>query len=385
MNYFKKKAQQIQKQRGGSEPQEVQGALGGGVGQGGFKATSDATGGTGASFAAQRQDENQMGQGFGQQTQSFSRTQQGDDPNRQIMRDDYGWKMTEAQYSALQKDKAAFDRNIKEYRKMYNQRISAAKAQGDKQIAGEQQRYNQWKQQFASQYQKSKSEFDKARSKLGNTPTKESLFNDWWEKRKMKVHVWDGQNKQGTYWIPRDMVNELHKELEGSYTGKGAYLLNVRQQGRIRGQEMHDLLRKDFNKGVTKNKFFQDERYQGAYRDKLKQWDSAKRELDKAQGIWQSAVARDRNALSQFNENLARSRAQLDREVKIAGIDRDKNVGQATNRRKGQVDAAREAYQIRAEARRRAYQNMAKMSGTAKPRAPQGQQAPPQTNNQGEQ
>ena len=331
----------------------------------------------------------QMGKSFNQQRKAFSGTQQGDDPNRQIMRDDYGWKMTEAQYSALQKDKSVFEKSLQDYRKTYNQRIEEAKRIGNEQITKEQSQYNQWKAQFANEYSTNKKAFDAAKKRLGSTPTTKSLFDDYWAKRRMKVSVWDGQKRQGTYWVPRDAVNFLHKQMDGQYTGKGEYLMSVRQGGRMRGQEVHDMLRNEYgNKNYMYNKFLKEPEFQGTYKDKVNQYKRALSDHNKQLSLWQQTVQKDRNALSQFNERLAMSRQQLAREEKLAGIQRDTDIGRAENRRKGQIDAAREAYQIRSEARRKAYQNMAKMTTGAKPKPQQAQpqqaQPQPQTN-QGEQ
>ena len=373
MNYFKKKLAQIEQLKQQQGDQGTQGALGGEVG--GSFSEAQSTGGTGASFASQIEGGlGEMGQGFGERTKAFSRTLQADDPNRQSMRKDYGWKMTNRQYDALQKDKSKFDSSIRDYKKQYNTRIGEAKAKGQSQIAAEEQRYGKFKESFAQEYQTNKGKFDAARKKLGSLPTKDSLFNKFWQDRKMRVTVWDGAKEQGSYYIPREFVNEMNKKIEGSYTGKGTYRVNVHQGGRVRGQEMHDMLREDFRKDRVKGQFFEDPRYQGKYRDTVNQWRTAERDLSRAQSTWQQTVAKDRNALSQFNANIGRSKLQLSNSLKSAAIDRDKGVGIATNRRQGQIDAAREAYQQRASARRQAYTNLAGMTGSAKAKGTQGQQ-----------
>ena len=380
MNYFQKKLKQIEAAKAQQQDQGPKGALGGEMG--GSFSEAQATGGMGQSFAQGGAAGENMGQGFSEQTKAYSRTQQGDDPNRQVMRDDYGWKMTERQYKTLQKDKSAFERQLRDYKTEYNQRIAESKAKGQAQIAAEETRYGKFKEQFASEYAKNKGSFEKARGelskvkeKLGGMPTQDSLFNKFWKDRKMRVTVWDGQKEQGSYYIPRDFVNELHKQVEGSYTGKGTYRVNVHQGGRMRGQEMHDMLRKDFEKNKVKQEFFADKQYQGKYRDAVKQWDVANRDLQRAQGnlsqqqaAWQQTVNKDRNALTTFNYNINKSRQQLERSAKIAGIERDTAVGKAQNQRQGQIDAARGAYEQRASST-----NLANMTGSAKAKDTQGQ------------
>ena len=303
MNYFKKKLEQrrqrMEQQRGG----EVQGALGGTVTGEGFS-QAQATGGTGESFAEQRAGTEGMGQGFAERREAFSRTQQADDPNRLIMREDYGWKMTDKGYGVLEKDRKRFESELQTFKKNYNKRIAEARAKGQKEIAAERNRYSNLKKQFEQQYWKDAHNINKARMKLGAAPTKDRVFNEFWNKRKMRVTVWDGKREQGSYWIPREFVNPLSKKLEGSFTGKGTWRVNVRQGGRIRGQELHNMLRRDYNKDRVKQQFFKDPRYQGAYKHKLGQWDRAKRDLDKAKAAWQQTAARDRAASRSWDRSL---------------------------------------------------------------------------------
>lgn len=368
MNYFQKRLKQIEAAKEERQGQGAQGALGSGVSGGGFNE------GEGKSFAAQRGAQGQMGQSFGQQTKAFSRTQQADDPNRQAMREDYGWKMTGRQYEAIEKDRGKFESNLRDYRQKYDQRIGAAREKGKGEIAAEEAKYQGFKKAFAGEYAKNKSTFESARKKLGSMPSKDSLFNQFWDKTKMRVTVWDGQNEQGTYWVPRPMVNNLHKNVEGSYTGKGTYRVNVRQQGRTRGQEMHDLLRKDLSKSNVKQEVFKDPSKAGEFQKGINDWRRAESDLNKAQSAWNKTVATDRNALHTYNSNIQRSKLHLDQQLKSAGIDRDKDIRSATVTRQAQIDAAREAYQKRASARRQAYANLAGMTGSAKAKGTQGQQ-----------
>jgi len=369
MQYFQRKLQMREKQREQEKAQDTT-AL---QGVGSFSEQS-ATGGMGQSMAEQRQGAG----GFQGERSAFSATVQGDNPNRQIMRDEYGWKMTEDQYKRLNKDTGEFNKSIAQYKRQADQKINQYKSKTQAEIAAEEKRYGSMKTQLTAQEKQAKAELARAREKLGKLPSQDKVFGDWYRKEKMAVTVWDGQNRQGTYWVPRSVVKELNKKVEGTWLDKGkAYGVNVRQGGRMRGQEMHDMLREELNRDKVEQMFWKKPEIQGSYRQSIKDWGAANKQLNTAQSKLNASMAEQKSALHQFNTNIQRSKQNLQYGIKRAQLERDTATAKARSARQGKIDAAKTAYEKRSALRRKAYQNMKNISGHKKTPA-QGNQG--QTN-----
>ena len=357
MKYFQRKLEAIEaakaQEKEGQQMGALQGAMGGSLKEQG------ASGNMGGALSQGRVG----GGGFAAKNQAFSRTMQGDDPNRKIMRDDYGWKMTDADYGAVEKQTGDFNKQLDKYRSDYDKQIATYKTATEGQIADETKRYQGFKQEFQKTYDASQSKFKAAEKKLGSMPTQNKIFSDWYNRDKMQVTVIDDNaTRQGTYWVPRTMVKQLNQKLEGVWLDKGkAYGIHVRQGGRIRGQEMHDMLRNDFARSKVEKKFWAEPEVQGAARTTISNWKKANAELGTAKSQWLKTVAQDQKALSDFNYNIKSSQEKLKYQVQSEGIKRDTAIGSARKARQGKIDAARDAYVKRQTAARKSYQNISKM------------------------
>ena len=376
MKYFQRKLEAIEAAKAQEKEGQQMGALQGTMG--GSLKEQGASGNMGGALAQGR-----VGQGgFAAKNESFGRTMQGDDPNRRIMREDYGWKMTDADYGAVEKQTGDFNKQLGKYKSDYNKQIAKYKTATEGQIASETKRYEGFKQKFQKTYDSAKNQFasaekewDAAKKKLGGLPTKSKMFDDWYKKDKMQVGVMDESGKiQGTYWVPRTIAKkQIIGKMDGAWdtTTKNPgqrFLVSVKQGGRMRGQEVHDSLRENFTRDKVKEAFWKEPDIQGAYRKSIGQWDAANQKLQSAhtklssqKSQWLKTVAQDDKALSDFNYNIKSSKEKLKYQVQSEGIKRDTQIGNARNARQGKIDAARKAYETRASAARKSYQNISKM------------------------
>ena len=360
MNYFKKRlaAKEQEKQEG---PAPIQGALSGPIGQ-----TQGFSGQQG--FA----DQQQGAGGFAAQKKSFSQTQQGDNPNRQIMRDQYGWKMTNDQFENLEKDTGRFNTEVNKYKAAATKKIGQYKTENEAKIAAEQERYNTTSAQLTAESKKTQAELAAAKKKLGALPSQSKVFSDWYNKDKMQIGVIDESGKlQCTYYVPRTMAKQgIIGHMDGAWdtTTKNPgqrFLVSVKQGGRTRGQEVHDMLRNDYSRDNVQKEFWKTPEIQGGYRKTVQNWNTANKQLSAAESKYQQNLQASKSNLSQFQTNIARSRQNLAHSIKSANLSRDTEIAKVKSSRQGKLDAAKSAYQKRSNMRKTAYRNLAKMSGSA--------------------
>ena len=248
--------------------------------------------------------------------------------NAMKYRKDYGWRMDQQGYDAMEQQREEFEGKIGAFRRKATGQIQ--KAKGD----------------YESQRGAFESEISSARQKLGSMKSIDDVFQSWYNKEKIPVQVVHGNTVEGTYYAPRSVMEEFHRtkgDLMANWVEGGkVYNIEVRQQGRIRGQEMHDLMRNELaNRGKLMEAFVGNPKVAGEYSDYLTKYGAAKRQLE-------TAEAKGRQALNQMNQ-----------QIRIAEIDRDTQIGKATSARQGQLDAARQAYLDAREARQKAYRGLA--------------------------
>lgn len=307
-------------------------------------------------------------QGFEPESQSgfsasgFSRTQQGDDPNRLIMRDEYGWKMSNAAYEKMLENEKAFSGQINEYKSVNQKKISQYKSDTTGKINQEQARYETAKAQLAREAEQAQGQLNSARNQLGSLPNHDQIYSNWWGSNKSQLRVYNVANGkvtiEGTYTIPKQYGNNLADQGLDVVWRNGGWNLNVIQGGRVRGAEMHSVASQLSDQNKIKQDFWSNESVQGAYKSQIQQWNAANNQLNQAQAALNANKNASASELAQLNTNIALARQKLNTSVTQANQQMNAEIGKVKSARQGQLDAAKKAYEERTAARVSAYKNL---------------------------
>jgi len=262
--------------------------------------------------------------------------------NRAQLRDEYGWRMSDNDYAKMNEGKAQLDSDIKEYETMATKQIASATAQ-----------YNENKGTFEAAIKEGEANLASAKETLGKAPTPDSIFNKWFDSTKMKFTVVNADGvKEGTYWVPRALINEQYKAgTNMTFTGKNEALVSVVQGGRTRGQEMHELGFALSNKNWLKPQFFENEKFQAGYEQSLDSYYKAVDGLNSAEREFEIAKSNQSKLLSDTNTAIQEAKKERDHQVNLANQSWE-----------AQVATAREEYQALSQRRELAYASLANMT-----------------------
>lgn len=239
---------------------------------------------------------------------------------------DYGWRMTDEQLEALEKNKAEFEKSVNEYRSNATAAINKLDAK------------------YQTDLKDRQGKLDIAKKELGSKKTINDLSSEWWRDSKGTFYVMNGDKVEAKYRVPESLMN-MYKGQSGyavKQDGKWNYYVDVNQSGRIRGKEIHSDMRNLSDQTWARNKFKESEGVQSGYKKYVDEYNIASANLESAQGALNTLK-------SNYNTSIANEKNL-----------RDTEIGKAEAARKGEIDAAREAYLAGRQKRIKGYQALQK-------------------------
>lgn len=344
MNYFKKRAERRQ----AAMAQEGQALQGPGI-------TGEAQGFQG-------------GQGFQENVKSYGATVQGDNPNRRKMRKNYGWRMSDAEYDKLQENEKEFNKAIKGYRSQASTKIGEYRQKSAAEIKRLQGQYGSQKSTYDKSIAHAQRKLFEAKQKLGKMPSQDKIFKDWYQKNSVALRVVDDNGVQGVYSVPKAYAEQIAaKGIEGTWHDKNkAFNVHVRQGGRIRGKEMHELARDLANKDRQKKDFWGNKDVQGSYAQTVKNWSTAANQLKTAESTFETEKQKGASALKQYETNIRLQQIERDKQIKMAQQARDAEINKTRAGRQGEIDANRETFEKQRDRLRQAYGGLSQMQVKSK-------------------
>ena len=275
---------------------------------------------------------------------------------------EYGMKLTPSQAKELR----AAEKDFKTRMKDYESGVNASIADANKTLTGAKGELGVAKVDAEGKVKAARGEIDAGWGKLKQSEgenTVEGLFNRWWKgAKKTKVHVVGDGKSQGVYTMPRDAAERIleDKGINAQRMKNGDMAIDVRQQGRIRGQELHDSLRigtsrdslltsfakeKEVGQAIAKNRVVL-QKAAGQLKD-------AERQVNDAESAYKGEVAKQEGAIQKGEFDVQQMGKTRDREVKGA---------EALSSR--QKEKRKDLYKKWMGARAKAYQALEKMGVT---------------------
>jgi chromosome segregation ATPase len=210
-----------------------------------------------------------------------------------------------------------------DYKQEQAKKVAEAKAklnQFQQQINQARTGYNQADSEIKGYEQKireAQSQIDEARSRGMQTPNLGSLTNQAWQQAKgsdqmVKARVIADGKVQGVYYIPKEAANNMaQKGMNAGFVKNNVFNVDVKQGGRTRGQEIHDMLRTGSQQTKTQ---FQQQAQREIASQIAQQKAQAAAEISRAQGeinTARSQVENQRGQLIQKQGEIQRAEASI--------------------------------------------------------------------------
>lgn len=273
---------------------------------------------------------------------------------------EYGMRLTDEQVGELDAAESDFQKRLVDYQTEVNKKISEATGA----IGEEKSRLSAAAAKGEGEVGKAKGQIKQGWGKWNEAAkqnTVEGLFNHWWKaEKKVPVRVVADGKVQGTYVMPKTAAMKImeDKGINGGWVDGGKRLnIDVKQQGRIRGQELHDALRVGTSRDNMLSQFAKNEKVYSALAKNRAELSKAASELKNAENQLAKAETQMRSQVAEQKGNI--QRAEFD--TKQLGKTRDREVKGAKQLSERQKEKRAELYQKWLGARRKAYQVLEKM------------------------
>ena len=264
-------------------------------------------------------------------------------------RKDYDMRMGDTEYSHYEDQKSIFEKSIKDFRTSADTKIGKAQKDYD-------DNYDLFKGQMTTGQKNLKDAYDA----LGDAPSIEGMFEQWFEQEKIPVHIRDGDTLEATYMVPRSVVESVNETMnkDGSYYGTfnkdfDNYNMDVQVKGGgKRGKELHEMFITELaNPDYLMKEFTTNPDVQEGFQEGLSAWGTAQDAVNLAQTEFNNVVGARNTEFQGLMTN-----------IRTAEGERDTAIGRAEAKRKGTLDQRAASYREKSANRQAAFAHLKDMT-----------------------